>query len=283
MRNLTVVCTPDTETLMRRFRSSFMEKTATWSVLVEVVDNRNKAYDLVEGNDDAYVITPRFEDVLFNEADFPSVPSEIVQGCDILARSGPDFVGMSLLGKTTIQEIEDELMPIYDARVVIFGTDSLALDCAYHAARAGVSEIVLLDSQRDRALNNTEAFMDSFAKMRNSAVDTDQATFGHLSIKRAYENCDIKFGIYDKAVRLTSRADIVINACPHTALSVSFLSRLEFKENQIICDLYDGDNLGPVISLSKIAQSDCVDAQAVYARWGSQCATTLVDLTREGL
>ena len=78
MRNLTVVCTPDTETLMRRFRSSFMEKTATWSVLVEVVDNRNKAYDLVEGDDDAYVITPRFEDVLFNEADFPSVPSEIV-------------------------------------------------------------------------------------------------------------------------------------------------------------------------------------------------------------
>lgn len=283
MRNLTIVSTSDTESLMRCFRSAFMDKTATWSVLIEVVDNRDKAYDLVEGNDDAYVITPRYEDVLFDEADFPSVPSEITQGCDVIARSGPDFVGMSLLGKMTIQEIEDELMPIYDAKVVIFGTNSLALDCAYHAARAGVREVVLLDSNEERALNNTEAFMDTFAKMRTSAVDTDQATFGHLSIKRAYENCDIKYGLYDKAVRLTANADIVINASIHSALPVSFLSRLECKSHQIICDLYDKDDLGPLMGLAELANADRVQATAVYKRWGSCCANTLVELTREGL
>lgn len=283
MRNLTVVATPDTEALMRVFRSAFMEKTATWSVLVEVVENRDRAYDLVEGSDDAYVMTPRYEDVLFDEVDFPSVPSEITQGCDMLARSGPDFVGMSLLGKTTIQEIEDELMPIYDAKVVIFGTNSLALDCAYHAARAGVSEIILLDSSKERALNNVEAFMDMFAKMRTKAVDTDQATFGHLSIKRAYEYADIKFSVFDKAVRLTSRTDIVINATPHHALPVSFLSRLELSQNQIVCDLYDYDNLGPLVSLSSLASSDCVKAQNVYKRWGTSSAETLTDLMRDGL
>ena len=125
--------------------------------------------------------------------------------------------------------------------------------------------------------------MDMFAKMRTKAVDTDQATFGHLSIKRAYEYADIKFAVFDKAVRLTSRTDIVINATPHHALPVSFLSRLELSQNQIVCDLYDYDNLGPLVSLSSLASSDCVKAQNVYKRWGTSSAETLTDLMRDGL
>ena len=138
MRNLTFLATPGAKPLAQRFRRSFMEKTASWSVVVEECSSRSEAAALLSAKKShAFVVSPPFRSAVFEVGQAKGASARLAQGADILYRGGKSTLAISQLARTAIDEMERRFLPLYGAKAVVLGSGSAALDVVYECARAG--------------------------------------------------------------------------------------------------------------------------------------------------
>ena len=222
----------------------------------------------------AFVASSPFRGVLFEAGKVKGASARLAQGADVLYRGGKSTLVLSQLARTAIDEMEQRFLPLYGARAVVLGSGSAALDVAYECARAGVEEITLLGSEKERTRSNLVAFLDAFGKERTQIIDTEQKREGHLSATRAYDNASFLFGTVSASSRIES-ADVVI--CVDTVVP----EVLRFKPNQIVCDI-----CGRTDAFEKAARDagcDFIGALDAMSAWGRECARLLVEFGRAEL
>lgn len=275
MRNLTFLATPGAKPLAQRFRRSFMEKTASWSVVVEECSSRSEAAALLSAKKShAFAVSPPFRSAVFEAGQAKGASARLAQGADILYRGGKSTLAISQLARTAIDEMEQRFLPLYGAKAVVLGSGSAALDVVYECARAGVSEIALLGREKERARNNLEAFLDAFGRERTQIIDTEQKREGHLSATRAYDNASFLFRTVAASSRIAA-ADLVFCAEAFEGVDVSFSS------HQIVCDLYgETSQYGDA---ARASGCEFLSAGDVMGAWGSSCAELLVEFGRAEL
>lgn len=275
MRNLTFLASPGAEALARVFRRSFMHKTASWSVVVEPCATRNEAAALLAATKShAFVASAPFRGVLFEAGQAKGASASLCQGADVLYRGAKNSLCLSQLARTAIDEMERRFLPLYGAKAVVLGSGSAALDAVYECARAGVDEITLLGSDKQRTRNNLEAFLEAFGKQRTQIIDTEQQREGHLSATRAYDNASFLFGGVSAASRIEA-ADVVlcVEDFPESGIA--------FRSSQIVCDLCGTSSV--YRQAASASGCDFLDASSLMAAWGSQCAELLVEFGRAEL
>lgn len=275
MRNLTFLATPGAHAIAQRFRSSFMEKTASWSVVVEECHSRSEAAMMLSARKShAFAVSSPFRGAVLEAGQAKGASARLAQGADILYRGSKNALAISQLARTAIDEMERRYLPLYGAHAVVLGSGSGALDVVYECARAGVSKIVLLGSEKERTRNNLTAFLEAFGKERTQIIDTEQKREGHLSATRAYDNATFLFGAV-AASSLINAADLVF--CVEGFKG----ERISFSSHQIVCDLYGETTF--YADAAHAAGCDFLPADAVMGAWGASCAELLVEFGRAEL
>ena len=236
---------------------------------------RRGAYALLSAKKShAFVASSPFRSALFEAGQAKGASARLAQGADILYRGSKNSLAISQRARTAIDEMEQRFLPLYGAKAVVLGSGSAALDVAYECARAGVSEIVMLGSEKERTRNNLVAFLDAFGKERTQIIDTEQKREGHLSATRAYDNASFLFGSIAASSRI-SAADLVFCVEGFEGVDISFYS------NQIVCDLYG--ETSQYVDAAHAAGCDFLSADAVMSAWGASCAELLVEFGRAEL
>lgn len=278
MRNLTFIATPDVSNQASRFRRSFMEKTAVWSVSIRECETQDDARLILEGNEHAFVVAPAFRPLLFETATAKGASTKLTQGSDIRYRGGSNTVSVSQLARSVVDCLEETFIPLYGARVVILGSGSCALDMAYECSRAGVDLITLLDSDRNRAQENLDTFLAAYAKNKMSILDTEQSRTGHLSATRAYEHCDFKFGSL-QAFSSIEQADIVISFLPGSVSIPDYSEVLH--SSQIVCDPWGRSDT--LVQQAYDKECDVIPYSMIMDYWGRECAKLLIEFGNSGI
>ncbi len=279
MRNLVALTSPEMESLVRIFRASLMKKTATWSV--EVRDACNGGVEKVlEEKPHACCFTPDLMDSAYEAADELDPASRLCQGSDLLVRTGEKKLGLTLLGRSSVEAIENTFLPIYGASVMVCATNRFALDIAYECSRAGVTEISLLDASPKKAREYLEIFVSTFNKMKASTFDIEASREGHVSFARAYEDTSFSFGSYEAAEKRIASSDIIICAEPAHRLPQGLLTAFErFGAGKIFVDPLERSFSTPFRDPSVFSE-DVLSGEDVFAQWGSGVADVLVDLSQ---
>lgn len=278
MRNLTFIATQDVINQATRFRRAFMDKTAVWSVLIKRCDSKQEAQAALENKDHAFVVAPAFRSLLFETATAKGASSKLSCGADVRYRGGSNTITLSQLARSVVDCLEETFIPLYGAKVVIFGSGSAALDMAYECARAGVDQITILDEDKNRAQANLDTFLGAFAKNRMAILDTEQARTGHLSATKAYEHTNFSYGSL-RALGAVKQADICISFFPESQALPDYSDVL--RSAQIVCDPW-----GRSTSLLKQAYTcgcDVVSAESIMDYWGSACADLLIEFGNAGI
>lgn len=255
-----------------------MDKTAVWNVAVSECNSIDEAEHALEGNEHAFIVAPAYRSLLFQQAHALGASSKLSQGADLRYRGGSSTITISQLSRSLVDYLEETFIPIYGAKVVIFGSGSAALDFAYESCRAGVDQVTILDSDKKIAEENLSTFLESFAKNRMSILDTEQAKLGHLSATRAYDHTDFAYGSL-QSTNAVSQADIV----------VSFLKNKDFKEDsfkclsssQIVCDPW-GRSPNLTFAANEIG-CDLVSSSTFMKYWGTACANLLIEFGNAGV
>ena len=272
MRNLTFLASPAIAPVAGSFRRSFMEKTASWSVVIEKCRTRGEAAALLSARKShAFVVSAPFRQVVFEAGEVQGASARLAQGADILYRGGKNTLALSQYARVAIDEMERLFLPLYGAKAVVLGSGSSALDVVYECARAGVSEITLLGAEKERTRNNLLAFLEAFGKERTQIIDTEQKRVGHLSATRAYDNASFLFG----TVAAASRADLVFCTEDFSRAGIAF------EPGHIVCDLC-GES-ACYNDAATAAGCDYLATSSVMAAWGAECAELLVEFGRAEL
>ena len=275
MRNLTFLAAPAVGPAAASFRRAFMEKTASWSVTIEECSTRSEAAALLSAKKShAFVVSAPFRRAVFEAGKVQGASARLAQGADILYRGGKNTLAVSQYARVAIDEMERLFLPLYGAKAVVLGSGSAALDVVYEGARAGVSEITLLGSEKERTRNNLLAFLEAFAKERTQIIDTEQKLVGHLSANRAYDNASFLFGTVAAASRIAA-ADIVFCTEDFSRAGIAF------EPGHIVCDLC-GES-ACYADAANAAGCDFLSASSAMAVWGAECAELLVEFGRAEL
>ena len=168
--------------------------------------------------------------------------------------------------------LEETFIPLYGAKVVIFGSGSAALDMAYECSRAGVDLVTILDEDKLRAQENLDTFLEVFAKNRMSILDTDQARTGHLSATRAYEHTNFSYGSFN-ALKSMHEADICISLASTHEILPDYSGVL--RSSQIICDPWGRSDA--LMSQALENGCDLVPSEQIMDYWGTACANLLIE------
>ena len=87
MRNLTFLAAPAAKPAAGSFRRSFMEKTASWSVVIEECRTRGEVAALLSARKShAFVVSAPFRQVVFEAGEVQGASARLAQGADILYR-----------------------------------------------------------------------------------------------------------------------------------------------------------------------------------------------------
>lgn len=277
MRNLAFITTADVRDQAQVFRRAFMEKTAVWSVALHEVATREEARSLLKGKDHAFVVAPAFRSLLFEEGFIKGSSARLSQGSDVLYRGGSNTITIAQMARSVVDCIERNFIPIYGARVVIFGSGSAALDVAYECSRAGVDQVTILDADRDRARDNLSAFVEAYGKAATQILDTEQAREGHLSARRAYEHTSFTFGSL-QAIKSIQQADVCISFLPPSVPIPDYSNVLH--GSQIMCDPWSRSH--SLLIQAQEAGCDIVSSQDVMRMWGEECAELLIEFGKSG-
>lgn len=272
MRNLTFIATPDIVNQASRFRRAFMSKTAVWSVAIKECSTLEEAQTVLEQKDHAFVVAPAFRSLLFETASAKGASSKLSLGADLRYRGGSNTITLSQLGRSVIDCLEETFIPLYGAKVVIFGSGSAALDMAYECSRAGVDLVTILDEDKLRAQENLDTFLEVFAKNRMSILDTDQARTGHLSATRAYEHTNFSYGSFN-ALKSIHEADICISFASTHEILPDYSKVL--RSSQIVCDPWRRSDA----LMSRALENGCdlVPSEQIMDYWGTACANLLIE------
>lgn len=278
MRNLTFLTDGVNDDMLRAFRTAFMEKTATWSVMLKECSTLEEAREALDGTSHAYACVPSFRSALYEEGYVKGASARLSQGADILYRGGSNMIALSQCARSVVDTIEQQFIPIYGAHVVIVGSGSAAFDMAYECSRAGVDEVVLLDTDKGRARHNLEAFLDAFGKTRMQILDTEQAREGHVSASKAYEHTKFMYGTLSGARERVTRSDIVIGMMPAGRISQyeQDMASWAFRSPQIVCDVWPAQNSVLLEQAEKYA-CDIVATSDLMSAWGGEAADLLLE------
>lgn len=275
MRNLTFLAAPTAKRAASSFRRAFVEKTASWSVTIEECRTRSEAAALFSAKKShAFVVSASFRRAAFEAGKVQGASARLAQGADILYRGGKNTLAVSQYARVAIDEMERLFLPLYGAKAVVLGSGSAALDVVYECARAGVNEITLLGSEKERTRNNLLAFLEAFGKERTQIIDTEQKRVGHLSANRAYDNASFLFGTVAAASRIAA-ADIVFCTEDFSRAGIAF------EPGHIVCDLC-GES-ACYADAANAAGCDFLSAPSAMAAWGAECAELLVEFGRAEL
>ena len=264
MRNLTFLAAPAAKPVAGSFRRSFMEKTASWNVVIEECRTCGEAAALLSAR----------KSHVFEAGEVQGASARLAQGADILYRGGKNMLALSQYARVAIDEMERLFLPLYGAKAVVLGSGSSALDVVYECARAGVSEITLLGAEKERTRNNLLAFLEAFGKERTQIIDTEQKRVGHLSATRAYDNASFLFGTVAAASRIAA-ADLVFCTEDFSGAGIAF------EPGHIVCDLC-GES-ACYSDAATAAGCDYLATSSVMAAWGAECAELLVEFGRAEL
>ena len=276
MRNLTFIATPGTRSLAREFRSSFMEKTAVWNVMVETCGSVSEASVLFQATRcHAFAVSYPFRPLVFNEGKLHGASARLTNGADVLYRGERGALALSQLARSAIDLVERTYLPLYGSSAVVLGSGSAAIDVAYELARAGVSQITLLGNDKERTRANLAAFLQAFDVQKTQIIDTDQAQEGHLSAARAFQNAKFLCGTLASASYI-QQADVVLSV----DADISSAS-LPLHQGQIVCSLWDRDDL-PFSCSARDCRCDFIGAEEAMRAWGADCAELLVELSSGG-
>lgn len=277
MRNLAFITTSDIHDQAQAFRRAFMEKTAVWNVALREVATREEACSLLKGKEHAFVVAPAFRSLLFDEGYIKGSSARLSQGCDVLYRGGSNTIAIAQVARSTVDCIERNFIPIYGARVVIFGSGSAALDMTYECSRAGVDQVTLLDVDRDRVRDNLSTFVEAYGKAATQILDTEQSREGHLTARRAYEHTSFTFGSL-QATKSIQQADVCISLLPSTVPIPDYSTVL--RESQIVCDPWSRSD--SLLGQARRAGCDIALSQDVMRIWGEECAELLIEFGKSG-
>ena len=278
MRNLTFIATPDVVNQAACFRRSFMKKTAVWSVAIQECSTREEAQKLLSQNDHAFVVAPAFRTLLFETSTAKGASSKLSLGADVRYRGGSNTITLSQLARSVVDCLEETFIPLYGAKVVIFGSGSAALDMAYECARAGVDHITLLDEGKQRAQANLDAFLEAFAKNRMAILDTEQSRIGHVTATKAYEHTNFSYGSL-QALGSIQQADLILSFLPQTTVLPDY--REVFRSSQIVCDPWGRS--ASLIEQALACDCDVVPSEEIMNQWGTACANLLIEFGNAGL
>lgn len=278
MRNLTFITTPNLADQAACFRRAFMEKTAVWHVAIFECDSTAKAETVLQGKEHAFVVAPVFRSILYDAGRAKGASAKLSQGSDVLYRGGSQTITLAQLGRSVVDCIEELFIPLYGARVVILGSGSAALDLAYECSRAGVDEITLLDSDKERVQDNLSTFLEAFDRNRTSILDTEQARLGHLSANRAYEHTSFRYGSL-RALSSIRQADLVFSFLPESVVVPDYRDAL--KPSQIVCDPWGRSS--SLLTQATEVGCDVVLWRSVMTFWGTACADLLIEFGNAGL
>lgn len=278
MRNFTFLTDGVNDEVLRAFRAAFMEKTATWNVMVKVCQTPEEAREAIDGTSHAYACVPSFRSVLYEAGYVKGASARLAQGADILYRGGSNMIALSQCARSVVDALEQKFIPIYGARVVVVGSGSAAFDMAYECSRAGVDEVVLLDTDKSRVRNNLEAFLDTFGKTRMQILDTEQARVGHLSAMKAYEHTHFLYGSLSGARDRVTRADIVIGMVPPGRAQhyEQDMAAWSFRAPQIVCDVWSGSR-SVLLTRAEEYACDLVASSDLMSMWGAEAADLLLE------
>lgn len=276
MRNLTFIATPGTRSLAREFRSSFMEKTAVWNVMVETCGSAAEAQALFRATRcHAFAVSYPFRPLAFSDGKLHGASARLTNGADVLYRGERGALALSQLARSAVDLIERTYLPLYGSSAVVLGSGSAALDVAYELARAGVSQITLMGNDKERTRANITAFLQTFDEQKTQIIDTDQAKEGHLSAARAFQNARFFCATVASASHI-QQADVVLSVDADLS-SVS----LPLHQGQIVCSLWDRADL-PFSCNARESLCDFIGAEEVMRAWGADCAELLVELSGGG-
>lgn len=278
MRNFTFLTDGSAEEALRSFRRAFMEKTATWNVKLEVCASLEEARSALDGTSHAYACVPTFRNVLYEAGYVKGASARLAQGADILYRGGSNMIAISQCARSVVDAIEERFIPIYGARVVVLGSGSAAFDLAYECSRAGVDEVVLLDTNKTRVHNNLEAFLETFGKTRMQILDTEQSREGHLSAMKAYEHTSFLYGTPRGAHEKVTNADIIIAMLPqaHALNYDGDIAEWKLRSPQIVCDVWGGGQSALLTQAQNFA-CDTIASSDVMGTWGREAADLLLE------
>lgn len=272
MRHLEFITTPKHAALAHLTRAAFMKQTATWSVAIKEIAQKESVRTFFDHPSHEYsvhaqVCDPHFAGIAYEYSDQASATSELSQGCDCLSYLERGSEGTFLLPLSTVECFEDHFFLLEGARIAILGSGHLGLACAYECARSGVSEILIADSKADVAERNLEAFLNEFVRLRSQVVDMRQAKPGHVSFQQAYDQTDYLFGAYDRTKKWIAHADIIICATDY-ALPAPFVSQLDFSHRPFVVDCMHEAIDSDLVPLAAIEHCPTLDAHVIWKHWG---------------
>lgn len=278
MRNLAFLATETEQCAARTFRYAFMEQTASWSVSLKSVSSIEEARIVLEGRFHAIVAAPRFRALLFEHGASHAASCGLSQGADVWSAFPGQGMAFSQAARCAIDAVEEAVIPLYGANVAIVGSGSAGLDFAYECARAGVESVTVLDARKERAENNLTALVDAFRLKRGDLVDTEAARVGHVSARKAYDQCAFKFASLSTVSRIEA-ADVVIVSDPR-AVPEDRAKIWPLRSAQIVCDPWSEPS-GAVLSRASACRCDIVGFSDVMRTWGAECARLLTCICSE--
>ena len=192
MRNLTFLAAPAAKLAAASFRRAFMEKTASWSVVIEECRTRSEAAALLSAKKShAFVVSAPFRRAVFEAGKVQGASARLAQGADILYRGGKNTLAVSQYARVAI-----------DLALARGGDQAVIKDCHGITYYGGKREMTAKNTRvkarvKAEALREYITVNDKIFVMGHTLTDVD--SFGAA------------IGICRAANALGKKANVVIN------------------------------------------------------------------------